>query len=97
MTAQIIPFPRSHRGEEDRLYAEFKARSDARLASDPWRREVLARAQGKIASLPSRESVTSHLAMLERTRPDLSDAERAQHAAYLDELLAQCRPEARKS
>lgn len=90
MTAQIIPFPRLRRGEEDRVYAEFKARSDARLAADPWAREVLARAQRKAASLPKRKSVSNRLAVLEQTMPALSDAERAEYAAYLDDLLAQC-------
>jgi hypothetical protein len=55
MTAKIIPFRRLHRSKEDELYAEFKARSDARLEGDPWLLEVLGRAQRKIASLPKRQ------------------------------------------
>jgi hypothetical protein len=51
----------------------------------------------KIIPFPNRrverDRATNHLAILEQTRPDLSDAERAEHAAYLDDLLAQCRPQ----
>ena len=52
----------------------------------------------QIISFPVRrvDRGTDHLAMLEQTRPDLSDAEREERAAYLDELLKQCWQETRE-
>lgn len=53
---------------------------------------------GQIIPFPVRrvERGTDHLVILEQTRPDLSDAQRAEHAGYLDGLLAECRPEMAK-
>lgn len=54
MSAQIIQFPRLHRDVEDRLFEEWKARSDAALAADPEKQALLAKAQSAIAKLPRR-------------------------------------------
>lgn len=48
MSATVIPFPRMHRDEEERLLAEWHARTMA----DPVRRELLEKARKAIAALP---------------------------------------------
>lgn len=51
MSAQILQFPRLHRDEEERLFAEWMARIDA----DPEKQKLLAKARAAIAQLPRRE------------------------------------------
>lgn len=51
MSATVIPFPRMHRDEEERLLAEWHARTMA----DPVRRALLEKARKAIAALPMKE------------------------------------------